>query len=42
MMGTDNSKLIPDFFRNNDELDAVRKEKFEEIFPELRNLRDFI
>ena len=42
MMGTDNSKLIPEFFRNNDKLDTVRKETFEEIFPELRNLRDFI
>lgn len=36
---TDNSHLLKKFFVVTDQLDALRKEKFEEVFPELGDLR---
>ena len=41
MYDKDNTKMIPEFLRVTDQLDALRKEKLEEIFPELGELRDF-
>jgi radical SAM protein with 4Fe4S-binding SPASM domain len=38
----DNSHLLSDFFRLNDDKDQYRKEKFEEVFPEYKNLRTYI
>lgn len=39
---TDNSKLIPHFFAINEQLDQLRKEKFDDVFPELRRLREYV
>ena len=41
MMEEDRSNLVPEFFRNNDQLDAVRTEHFDDVFPELGGLRGF-
>jgi len=41
MMEEDRSNLVPEFFRNNDQLDAVRTERFDDVFPELGGLRGF-
>ncbi len=37
----DNSHLLADFFRLNDDKDQYRKEVFEEVFPEYKNLRQY-
>lgn len=39
--GNDNSKLLKIFFNINDSLDVLRKEKFEDVFPEYGDLRDY-
>jgi hypothetical protein len=36
---TDNSKLIPDFWRKTQKLDAIRKENVLEVIPELKDLK---
>ena len=41
MDGDDKTHLIPEFFRINDPLDAYRKEKFDEVFPELISMRKY-
>ena len=41
MTAQDNSHLIKEFLRITDQLDALRKEKFDLVFPELRSLREF-
>ena len=38
---TDNSKLLPKFFEVTDQLDNLRKEKFEDVFPEYGDLRGY-
>ena len=38
---TDNSHLLSQFFKDNDVMDRVRNEKFEEIFPEYSELRSY-
>lgn len=38
---TDNSNMLARFFQITDELDNLRKEKFEDIFVEYRNLREY-
>ena len=40
LMAIDNSHLLPEFFRVTNELDKLRNEKFEIIFPELRSLNE--
>jgi radical SAM protein with 4Fe4S-binding SPASM domain len=40
MYQDDKSHLLGEFFKINDQTDAHRKEKFEEVFPEYRELRD--
>jgi len=42
MNAEDKSHLLSEFFRLNDDKDRFRKEKFEEVFPEYQNLRDYI
>ena len=39
MYADDQSHLLKDFFRLNDDKDRYRKENFEEVFPEFKNLR---
>jgi sulfatase maturation enzyme AslB (radical SAM superfamily) len=39
--GTDNSKYLPYFFQITDQLDSLRKEKFEDVFPEYGDLREY-
>ena len=41
MDGDDKTHLIPEFFRINDPLDEWRDEKFDDIFPELNELRRY-
>lgn len=38
----DNSHLLADFYRLNDDRDQYRKEVFEEVFPEYNNLRSYV
>lgn len=42
MLAEDRIDLLPEFFKINDKLDAVRAEKFEDVFPELEGLRSFV
>jgi radical SAM protein with 4Fe4S-binding SPASM domain len=42
MYDKDQSHLLSDFFRLNDDKDRYRNEKFEEVFPEFNRLRDYI
>lgn len=37
----DNSHLLANFIKTNDAMDAVRDEKFEDVFPEYRDLRTY-
>lgn len=37
----DNTRLLPQFFKITDQLDQLRKEKFEDVFPEYGDLREF-
>lgn len=41
MMQTDNSRLLPEFFKTNDLIDSVRNEDFFKVFPELSDLRNY-
>jgi len=41
MQATDNSRYIPHFMAVTDQLDKLRKEKFEDVFPELKELREY-
>jgi len=41
MNGEDRTDLIPEFYRINDPLDAWRNEKFDDIFPELNEMRKY-
>ena len=38
----DNSHLLSEFFKENDAIDRVREEKFEDVFPELAELRTYV
>ena len=42
MNETDQSSLIPDFFKRNDALDKIRDEKMLDIFPELQGLTEYL
>ena len=42
MNAKDDSYLLKDFFRLNDDKDKIRKEKFEDVFPEYRDLRSYV
>jgi hypothetical protein len=35
------SHLIPEFFRINDPLDEWREESFDDVFPELNEMRKY-
>jgi sulfatase maturation enzyme AslB (radical SAM superfamily) len=39
--GADNTKFLSYFFQLTDQLDSLRKEKFEDVFPEYGDLRDY-
>lgn len=39
--GTDNTAFLPQFFKITDQLDSLRKEKFEDVFPEYGDLRGY-
>jgi len=38
----DSSHLLAEFFKDNDAMDSIRKEKFEEVFPEYKDLRNYV
>lgn len=42
MNSNDQSHLLKDFFRLNDDKDRVRNERFEDVFPEYRELRSYV
>jgi MoaA/NifB/PqqE/SkfB family radical SAM enzyme len=42
MYQDDKSHLLGEFFKVNDQTDEYRKEKFEEVFPEYAELRDYL
>ncbi len=42
MQADDQSHLLNDFFRLNDDKDRYRNETFEEVFPEYTNLRSYV
>jgi sulfatase maturation enzyme AslB (radical SAM superfamily) len=42
MNNTDNSYLLKEFFRVNDIHDEYRQERFEDVFPELKDLRSYV
>lgn len=42
MNADDQSHLLRDFFRLNDDKDQYRNESFEEVFPEYKNLRSYV
>ena len=42
MNAQDNSHLLQEFFRVNDVHDAYRKESFEHVFPEYKDLRSYV
>lgn len=41
MMSEDSSHLLLDFFQSNDQRDSFRNQKFENYFPEYKNLRNY-
>lgn len=41
LQANDNSDRIREFLTRTDQLDALRNEKFDDVFPELRKLREF-
>lgn len=41
MNGDDKTHLIPEFFKINDPLDEWRDEKFDDVFPELKEMRKY-
>jgi len=42
MNRTDSSFLLGEFFRTNDVRDEIRNENFESVFPEYKDLRQFV
>jgi sulfatase maturation enzyme AslB (radical SAM superfamily) len=38
----DKSYLLEDFFRTNDKSDSYREERFEDVFPEYKDLRSYV
>jgi len=42
MYQDDKSHLLKEFFKINDQTDNMRKEKFEDVFPEYKELRDHL
>jgi organic radical activating enzyme len=38
----DNSHFLADFFKANDDMDRVREEKFEDVYPEYKDLRSYV
>ncbi len=42
MNAKDQSHLLKEFFRLNDDKDRIRNERFEDVFPEYKELRNFI
>ena len=42
MFDDDKSRLLPEFFAVNDKSDVYRKERFEDVFPEYKDLRNGI
>ena len=38
----DNSQHLKTFFKDNDDMDRVREETFEEVFPEYKDLRSYV
>ena len=42
MNAKDQSHLLKEFFRLNDDKDGIRDERFEDVFPEYKELRNFI
>jgi mevalonate pyrophosphate decarboxylase len=42
MNATDQSHLLKDFYRLNDAKDHIRNERFEDVFPEYRDLRSYV
>jgi sulfatase maturation enzyme AslB (radical SAM superfamily) len=38
----DNSHILDQFFKDNDPMDRVRNETFEEVFPEYKKLRSYV
>jgi len=42
MYADDQSHLLKDFFRLNDDKDKIRNERFEDVFPEYRDLRSYV
>ena len=42
MNANDNSHLLQEFFRVNDVHDAYRKERFEDVFTEYKDLRSYV
>lgn len=40
LQANDNSNKVAEFLLRTDQLDALRNEKFDDVFPELRSLRD--
>ena len=42
MNSDDQSHLLKDFFRLNDDKDRIRNERFEDVFPEYRDLRSYV
>ena len=42
MNSNDQSHLLKDFFRLNDDKDRIRNERFEDVFPEYRELRSYV
>jgi hypothetical protein len=41
MMANDSTDQLPEFFKNNDLIDNVRKENFFDVFPELHELKQY-
>jgi hypothetical protein len=42
MNAKDQSHLLSDFFRLNDDKDRIRNERFEDAFPEYQDLRSYV
>jgi len=41
MYADDKTHQIPEFYRINEPLDVFREEKFDDIFPELKEMRKY-
>jgi hypothetical protein len=42
MDATDQSHLLKEFFRLNDDKDKIRNQRFEDVFPEYQDLRSYV